>query len=492
MKSIRGTLSRHLLLGTSLLLLVTFFFQEHRFRLQLETDFDLSMLAKAKALVTLTRQHNGAVELDFDDEVMPEYDAPVQPEYFQLWLASGELLERSRSLAGEDLPHKRDLAPEEPKFTDIELPDGRKGRMAQLKFVPHTKDSNKAERNEEEINNGLEKQSATSLQAHLSVARERETLDDSLASARLTLGITSSLFLAALFILVRIAIARGLAPLSAMARQVRALNADSLTARIDTDHALEELEPVVTQLNELLSRLETSFDREKRFSGNVAHELRTPLAELRSIAEIGSKWPDDAKLVKEFYADLLDATEGMEHTVANLLALARCDAGQVDVFLEPVSLVELVEDVWLQSATNAAQRSLRIDENLTDVIVRTDRNKAKILVQNLIANAVEYSPEDAEILVRGKFDDDTIGIAFTNQSPQLDEQDLDKLFDRFWRKDAARTGGHHAGLGLSLVKALADVLQLKLIPVLENKVFTIRVSGFVRTSAAATESFAGL
>lgn len=488
MKSIRGKLSRSLLLGTSSLLLVTFFFQEHRFRLQLETDFDLNLLAKAKALVTLTRQINGAVELDFADEIMPEYDAAVEPEYFQLWLASGELVERSRSLAEEDLPHKRDLPFGEPKFTDIELPDGRKGRMAQLKFVPYGKSRKPTQGGNEATGDVVEGPSVSGVQAHIAVAREREKLDNSLSSARLTLGLTSLLFLAALFILVRIAVARGLAPLRAMARQVRALNAESLTERIDSGPALQELEPVVTQLNQLLGRLETSFDREKRFSGNVAHELRTPLAEMRSIAEIGSKWPNDENLVKEFFADLLDATEGMEHTVANLLVLARCEAGHVDVFLEPVSLVELVQDVWVQSATNSGGRSLRIDENLTHVSVQTDRNKAKILVQNLISNALEYSPDNTEILIAAQFDNETIDIALTNESLQLEEADVDKLFDRFWRKDAARTGGHHAGLGLSLVKALADVLKLKLIPVLENKVFTIRVSGFVPAGVSGAES----
>ena len=325
------------------------------------------------------------------------------------------------------------------------------------------------------------------MQAHLSVARERETLDDSLTSARLTLGLTSLLFLAALFVLVRIVVAKGLAPLRSVAKQVRALNANSLTERVVSKQSLQELEPVVTQLNRLLSRLETSFDREKRFSGNVAHELRTPLAELRSIAEIGSKWPNDEKLVKEFFADLLDATESMEHTVSNLLALARCEAGDVAVLLEPVSIVELVQDVWIQSATNPGGRTLRIEDNVTVVTVHTDRNKAKILVQNLISNALEYSPENTEIVIAAQFYDKTINIAFTNQSPQLEEQDIDKLFDRFWRKDAARTSGHHAGLGLSLAKALADVLQLELIPTLENKVFTIHVAGFVPAGIAGAD-----
>ena len=484
MKSIRGTLSRNLLLGTSLLLLITYFFQEHRFRLQLETDFDLSLLTKAKALVTLTKQNSGTVELDFADEVMPEYDAAVAPEYFQLWLATGELVERSRSLAGENLPHKKDLASGELKFTDIELRDGRRGRMAQLKFVPYSKHS----KNNDASGDRNEAPPTREIQAHLSVARERETLDDSLTSARMTLGLTSLLFLAALFILVRIAVARGLAPLRSVARQVRALNANSLTERVFSKHALQELEPVVTQLNMLLSRLETSFDREKRFSGNVAHELRTPLAELRSIAEIGSKWPNDEQLVKEFFADLLDATESMEHTVSNLLALARCDTGHVDVLLEPVNIVELVQDIWVQSATNPGGRSLRIDESVTAVSVLTDRNKAKILVQNLISNALEYSPENTEIEITAQFYTETIDIAFSNQSPQLEEQDIDKLFDRFWRKDAARTSGHHAGLGLSLARALADMLQLKLVPALENKVFTIHVAGFVPASIPGADA----
>ena len=174
----------------------------------------------------------------------------------------------------------------------------------------------------------------------------------------------------------------------------------------------------------------------------------------------------------------------MEHTVSNLLALARCEAGDVDVLLEPVSIVELVQDVWIQSATNPGGRSLHIEDNVTTVIVRTDRNKAKILVQNLISNALEYSPENTGIVIAAQVHDNTIDIAFSNQSLLLEQQDIDKLFDRFWRKDAARTSGHHAGLGLSLARALADVLRLKLVPALVNEVFTIHVTGFVPAGIA--------
>ena len=103
MRSIYSRLTAYLLVGTTLLLFVAGVFFDFAIRAQLEREFDHALLAKAQTLVTLTTQEGGEIELDFADEFMPEFEARENPEYFQLWLADGTLIERSRSLGSHDL-----------------------------------------------------------------------------------------------------------------------------------------------------------------------------------------------------------------------------------------------------------------------------------------------------------------------------------------------------------------------------------------------------
>lgn len=476
--SIYGRISRNILLGVGFLLLIAFTFLEQRFRHQLEDEFDRNLLTKTMTLVTLTTQQVGEVELDFADEFMPEFEAPEHSEYFQLWLVTGALLERSRSLGERDLL-RDELVLDQPLFKDITLIDGRKGRLAQFRFVPHTKDQPGEESMGTERVQDTTGRQLNDMQAHISVARGREELDALIWSTRLTLSIAALLMLIAMIIIVRLSVSRGLAPLRDISTQVQAITAESFDQRIKTDRSIREIDPIVLQLNQLIGRLGDSFEREKRFSGNVAHELRTTLAELRSMAEVGGKWPDDKELVKGFFGDLLDVTEDMQHTITNLLALARCESGKQEIEEEAVNLAELVRETWARSAHQAHTKGLEIEDRLENYIVRTDRRKVELMLVNLFSNAVEYSPPNEIIEVTTQRDGTNIGITFINVTSDLGESDLANLFDRFWRKDAARTSGNHAGLGLSLVKALADALNLKVSPRFgQDKAFEIELSGF--------------
>ncbi len=466
------------MLSAGLLLLIAFTFLEQRFRHQLEDEFDRNLLTKIMTLVTLTTQQAGKVELDFADEFMPEFEVPERPEYFQLWLVTGALLERSRSLGERDLL-RDELTLDQPSFKNITLIDGRKGRLAQIRFVPHTKDQPGEESEGAERAQDTTGRLLSDLQAHISVARGREELDALIWSTRLTLSIATLLMLIAMIIIVRLSVSCGLAPLRNISTQVQALTIESFDQRIKLDQSIQELDPIVVQLNHLLGRLGESFERERRFSGNVAHELRTALAELRSMAEVGGKWPDDNEMVKAFFGDLLDVTENMQHTITNLLALARCETGKQEIEEEPVNLAELVRETWARFKNQAHAKGLEIDSRLENIIVRTDPHKVELMLVNLFNNAVEYSPPNEKIVVTTQRDGTTIGITFVNVTSDLGESDLASLFDRFWRKDAARTSGDHAGLGLSLVKALADALNLKVSPRLgQDKAFEIELSGF--------------
>jgi two-component system sensor histidine kinase QseC len=478
MNSIHGRLSRYLLLGAALLFCIAFMILEQRFRHQLEREFDRNQLAKTMTLVTLTTQQAGRVELDFADEFMPEFSVPKSPDYFELWLADGSLLERSHSLGERDLP-RDELPLDQPAFKNMILMDGRKGRLVQIRFIPHTKDMAGEEHQNAEHQLTPERDRQNDIQAQISVAQGREDLDALIWTTRYTLGTAGLLLLISMFLLVRLSVFRGLAPLREISHQVQAITADSFDQRIELKQRLQELDPIVNQLNQLLDRLGASFEREREFSGNVAHELRTTLAELRAMAEVGGKWPDDEDMVKAFFDDLLAVTKDMHHTITNLLALARCESGKVEIEEHPVDLAGLMRATWTQFAKQASDKGLEIDDRLESVIVQTDRHMVELMLVNILKNAIQYSPSNSKIIVATKRNGTTMGLTFVNTTHDLDEADLAHLFDRFWRKDAARTSRHHSGLGLSLVKVLADALKLSLSPrLLHANTFELELSGF--------------
>lgn len=133
-RSIKRRLSCWLLGGIAVIMLTAGIILDLLAVYQLRRAYDQALLAKARAIVTLTEQSRDGVELEFADEFMPEFEAEKQPSYFQLWLADGSTLERSRSLGGADLKRLPALA-DTPRFVDGALPDGRAGRSVQIDFI---------------------------------------------------------------------------------------------------------------------------------------------------------------------------------------------------------------------------------------------------------------------------------------------------------------------------------------------------------------------
>jgi signal transduction histidine kinase len=206
--------------------------------------------------------------------------------------------------------------------------------------------------------------------------------------------------------------------------------------------------------------------------------LRTPIAELRALAEVGGKWPADEMLVRGFFGDLVNLAEDMERTVGNLLVIARLDAGQQVVDLQSIDLRVLVDGTWRLFERDARLRGVRFDNRIDPAVrVQSDRDKLLMILGNLLSNAVDYSPDESEIVIEARRSESRISVSVSNRTIDLTERDMPLLFERFWRKDQARTGGRHAGLGLSVVKALAEVLDHRIIPRIDRQGrFTVTLS----------------
>ena len=335
-----------MLAGTAILLLIAGLGLQFMVQTWLSEELEDSLEAKARAFIALTEQDEGRIEFDFSADMMPEFEDHEEPEYYQLWVGDS-VFERSGSLGNESLA-RDETRSFEPRITDVMLPDGRDGRQVQVDFVPllsidleDEEDGidgvNLAEGDQEEDDeNEIEELAmdpselapgSTRRVLTFVIAKGTESLDEAIGLFRLTIAGVAILLIVAIGLMIRFIVPRGLAPLNEMGRQVAALDENSLDSRIEVESDAEEIVPLVTTLNNLLGRLQHAFERERHFSSDVAHELRTPVAELRSLCEVGAKWPDDVESVRQYFRDVQDVSESMEHTINNLLALARCDWG---------------------------------------------------------------------------------------------------------------------------------------------------------------------
>ena len=438
MTSIRGRLFRWLVIGMGIGWAVAGVALHLMIRSGHVARFDanLSQLAAATPLVmqagerargaTLSRQWDG-------------FFVPGSGLYLQVWKAGGAALARSPSLGTNELTRPEGLGAE-PVFWDCPGPEGRMLRATAGRI---------------EVPAGRNEAGPATVGLDVVVARDRSALDRILV--RIALGITGvGLLLAFGFSLfVHVAVSHGLRPLSQVAEQAATISTSDLAVRFSEDRLPSELAPIVTRLNDLMGRLEEGFVRERRFSANLAHELRTPVAELKMAAEVALRWPD--RDPGGAFRDVLAIAGQMQTIVESLLLLARPGSAGPGATEEQVDLDALARDCWRPFARAADDRQLRAEIALAGVPVRADEGLLRLVLTNLLSNAVEYTPPGGAIrLTRPGAGRDRIDVIAGNTVRGLTEEDMPRLFERFWRRDAARTGGRHHGLGLCVARAAAE------------------------------------
>jgi signal transduction histidine kinase len=443
-KSIRRQLTLTILPGFGLLLISSGMGIYLLTRVALLNEFDAGLHAKALALMSLTEQGQDGIQFDVPKSFSSQLDNNATPQFYELWQTDGTIVARSESLKGAELP-RRSGSSTAPEYWNFMLPDGHAGRAIELKFSPKTEDE--------------EARHLTPHEAFVVIAVDRQSLDHTLDALASVLALTGLLAIGITVPLVSFALRRGHAPLEQLARQAAAITADSLQTRFPMDSMPEELRAITSRLNDLLGRLEASFERERRFSADLAHELRTPLAELRSLAEVELAWPESAD--SEKHRETLNIALQMEAMVTRLLELARSENGRISFQFEPVFVAPLVKEVWQPLADKAKTKQLSFGFNVpADVTIQTDRALFRSILTNLLSNSVEYAPENGQGEIAWKGDSGELAVS--NTIHDLTSADVPHLFERLWRKDKSRTGNDHCGLGLALSQTYAELLGLSL------------------------------
>jgi signal transduction histidine kinase len=449
--SIQRALTARLLAGLLAVLLGTSVGLWLVMRQALQSQFDDALVTKARMLSAFVkRNEQGKLEMELDEAPMPEFEHPGAGESFAVW-DDENVVFVSPSLAGQALPPVSRRGPGPVAFHDLPLFDGRPGRMVRLEFVPRTEPTDV---------HSAPAPAAEQRPLALQLVRERASLDGRLRDLYIGLGLTALVLLLAIPLVIARVIPRSLRPLGDLARRAAAIDAQSLDQRFPTEGLPAELAAIAAGLNELLQRLADGFERERRFSADAAHELRTPIAELRAWAEVALTAPGNAgPLPGGALEDVRDIALQMEGLVTSLLSLSRCQSGHQPVKPELVDLASAIARAWSPLDGLASRRRLQVDMAVVGARqVATDPSLLDSILRNLLGNAVAYTPVGGEITVSTARDSDVTSIAVANTCTGLDETDLPHLSAPFWRKDQARTDGAHSGLGLALVEAIVRLL----------------------------------
>jgi heavy metal sensor kinase len=284
-------------------------------------------------------------------------------------------------------------------------------------------------------------------------------LDRTLTRASVLLFATAPVFLALAALGGYWMSRRALDPVDHMTQAARSIGAHDLAQRLDVPATRDELARLAETLNEMLARLESAFHRITQFTADASHELRTPVAVMRTSAEIALRKPRSEDEYRETLSQILRETDNVSRLIENLLALARADSGPANLEMGRVDLGAILADACEKSKLLADEKGVALSRNAASAPVWVDANATSVerLFLIVLDNAVKYTPPGGNIDVKLKTGEGFAMAEIRDSGIGIAAEDMPHIFDRFYRADRARTrepGG--TGLGLAIGQWIAQ------------------------------------
>ncbi|WP_373994476.1 sensor histidine kinase N-terminal domain-containing protein [Massilia sp. NR 4-1] len=255
--------------------------------------------------------------------------------------------------------------------------------------------------------------------------------------------------------LVWFALSRGLSPLAELQERIRARRSDDLSP-IEPNQVPEEITPLVTSLNEMLARLAQSMEMQKRFIADAAHQMKTPLAGMRTQSELALRQTDQLEIHRSL-EQLAKSSEAATRLVNQLLALARAEhqpqAGAVHVAVELGELARSTVHDWVQ-ASFAYRIDLGFEGPAEEVRIQGNSLMLREMLSNLIDNALRYTPAGGSVTVRVRRDAAQAMLEVEDTGPGIPAAERPHIFERFYRILGSNMPG--SGLGLAIVREIAQ------------------------------------
>ncbi len=250
--------------------------------------------------------------------------------------------------------------------------------------------------------------------------------------------------------------AKLLQPISDIAETAQQMSEKNLSSRINVAGTQNELRDLAVVINDMLDRIETAYNRQKQFVSDASHELRTPIAVLQGYAGLLKRWGKDNPDVRdEAIAAIASETQSMKELVENLLFLARHDKKTLSLSFAPFDSAEMLRELVKETEIIAVNHRV-IGGTLAECTLLGDRAMVKQAVRIFVDNALKYTPPGGCVEIASRRLAQSLLITVSDNGPGIKKADLLRIFDRFYRADAARSGqvaGH--GLGLSIARTIA-------------------------------------
>jgi len=244
---------------------------------------------------------------------------------------------------------------------------------------------------------------------------------------------------------------RALKPITNVINLTNQIEPKDLSQRLPHPGVQDEIGNLVDTLNHMLARIETSLDTMKRFTSDASHELRNPLATLRNLVDVTLEQPRSREEMETTLYSIGEEVDRIRGLVEDLLLLARADSGRVVMQMKPVSLAFMLEAQVEAHQPMAQKRDIRmhLGELFPDEVMGNERWLLQV-ISNLLSNAINYTPVGGSILLAMARADKALSISISDTGPGIPEEDLDRIFERFFRTDPSRSWGHVQGFGLGL------------------------------------------
>ena len=405
----------------------------------LEREDDQFLADKARVLLTMMREgpHD---ERELKEEVERESAArPAGELYLRIVDAGGRIITETAGMSGL-LPVDRFSAemisvPGHERAVELRSPAGKSFRALALR----PDDSGRI----------------------VHVAMDRTAEEELLSTYRWYAGLTLTLAFLGCSATGLIIARRGLRPLREIIGTARRIRSSTLNERIDASALPAELGLLAGTFNDMLDRLEESFGRLERFSADIAHELRTPVNNLRGEVEVALGQPRSPEQYREILASSLEEFGRLAKLIDSLLFLARAESPQTEIVKQRLDLSRELATVrdFYEAAAHDAGVELKVAA-AEGIQADLDRTLFQRAIGNLIANALAHTPRGGSITLSALAENGSIHVEVADTGSGISPEHLPHVFDRFYRADPARSSGSGSiGLGLALVKSIATLHQ---------------------------------
>jgi len=442
--SIKGRLITIVVLSQTLLAAGLLFAGIFYTRQRLLSTLDAGMQARAMSVAALVRYAEDASgNVYFDETLMPSSLDPAHPDLFAVWTERTGLLARSANWPGslEIPPTGRDHWNFKWAHTHY-----RGVRVFQVPVL------------DREEGKSFRPQSLTIVYAAPMIQ-----LDQQVKQAGISIALSSLLLLGATVLLALWGIRRGLLPLQELAAQAGLVSTHNWELHVPDDaQQIKELRPLTQSMTTMLARLQHSFDQQREFLGNAAHELKTPVAVLKSTLQSLLQRPRASEEYRTGLEHSLEDLERLEQLLQWMLRLARAEQwahGALRRDLQVIDVIATCEEAVERTRHLADSRKATVHLSKNGpVLFRADPEDLQLVWINLLENAVRYGPEGGSVEVAVIQENaGPARIIFADHGAGIAAADLPHVFERFYRGDPSRTritGGF--GLGLAIAKALVE------------------------------------